>query len=140
MNNIDYKIDLLKEKDEYFNSKSKYYFDTKKSILNINVDDVIFDNYNKTYNLENQVLSINVFLFRYPKDEVIPFDEYQCCVAIKQTKDNKDYVMNKFQFEMTMELDKVQKRFDEIKIYIENNNLDQVLDYLLDKTSEMYVF
>jgi len=140
MNNIDYKIDLLKEKDEYFNSKSKYYFDTKKSILNINVDDVIFDNYNKTYNLENQVLSINVFLFRYPKDEVIPFDEYQCCVAIKQTKDNKDYVMNKFQFEMTMELDKVQKRFDEIKIYIENNNLDQVLDYLLDKTSEMCVF
>ena len=140
MNNIDYKIDLLKEKDEYFNSKSKYYFDTKKSTLNINVDDVIFDKYNKTYNLENQVLSINVFLFRYTKDEVIPFNEYQCCVAIKKKKDNKDYVMNKFQFEMTMELDKVQKRFDEIKIYIENNNLDQVLDYLLDKTSEMCVF
>lgn len=140
MNNIDYKIDLLKEKDEYFNSKSKYYFDTKKSTLNINVDDVIFDKYNKIYNLENQILSINVFLFRYPKDNVIPFDEYQCCVVIKQTKDNKDYVMNKFQFEMTMELDKVQKRFDEIKTYIENNNLDQVLDYLLDKTSEMCVF
>lgn len=140
MNNIDYKIDLLKQKNEYFNSESKYYFDVEKSTLKINVDDVIVDKYEKTYNFENQILSINLFLFRYPKDVVIPFDEYQCCVAIKLTKDNEDYVMNKFQFEMTMEIDKVQKRFDEIKVYIENNNLEQVLDYILDKTNEMSVF
>ena len=88
MNNIEYIIDLLKEKDDYFNSESKYYFDARKSTLNINVDSVIFDKHNKTYNLENQIISINVFLFRYKKNEVIPFDEYQCCVAIKQTKKN----------------------------------------------------
>jgi len=140
MNNIDYKIDLLKQKDEYFNSESKYYFDVKNSKLKINVDDIIFDVYKKEYSLKNQTILINVFLFRYPKDDVIPFDEYQCCIAIKQSKNNEEYIMNKFQFEMTMELDKVQKRFNEIKNFIKNNKLEDVLDYLLSKTNEMSVF
>jgi len=140
MKNIDYKIDLLKQKNEEFYSQSKYYFDPKNSTLKINVDEVIFDKFNKTYNLENQIISIHLFLLRIPKDVVIPFDEYQCSIAIKFSKDNEEYVINKFQFEMTTELDKVKKRFDEIKTYIENNNLEQVLDYLLEKTKEMYVF
>lgn len=80
---------------------------------------------------------INLFIFRYVKDEVIPFDEYQCCIVIKHNKGFEEYIMNNFKFEMTIELDKVQKEFDDIKSFIESNNLGNVLDYLAEKINEI---
>jgi len=83
MNKIkDQLLKMQEQVEKKYKKESKYNF-------NINFDEDFVVNecmlkvFNKDFDIDNDKFKIVIMLLKYPKDEVIPFDEYVCVFGIQ---------------------------------------------------------
>jgi len=126
MNSIKEKLLKLEqhiEKNKKVEFKYDFKFNYEEDFV---INECIKQGINKEYNIDNKSLKLVLMILKYPKDEVIPFDEYDCLFAIQyENKFINDSLIK------SKNIDEVEKAYNNFDYIINSSNIDLIIENIL---------
>ncbi|MDO4962797.1 MAG: hypothetical protein Q4E75_01680 [bacterium] len=105
-------------------------FDPRKVL-----EECLIDKEITNYSLNDCDIEICLLLLKYPKDEIIAFDEYESFIMMKIDMDNNNYLLNNLWSYKTNDYESALKDFNIKKSKIKEKKLDEVLDIIITENA-----
>lgn len=125
MNSIEEKIILIKNKSK-LNKDTKYEFLFNLSTNEV-LNDCVIESIDKEFEYDGKKVKTVLIILKYPSNNVIPFDEYDCVFGINFNNEiiNSSLLVSK-------KFEDVQKKFNECRELFSKNNFEIIIDFIVN--------
>lgn len=131
MNSIKDKLDKINELcTPLFSDNTK--FDISAEKRNFEKEETLLKSDTKTYDFEDGSINLYLFLLKYPKDVVIPYDEYDSLMIMVVDIDDEQRVYTNLVSKKSKEITELLPRHQDLKKRLENSSISEILDYIIE--------
>lgn len=130
MTNIENKIRKLMEYKTNNVYKPKYSFHFSEKQINLNL---IIKQYDKTYEIDNYIIKVDLFSVKYPKDVVIPYDSFENfeIMQVEDVEKNKIILINDLLSYKSKSLDDIAQDFENKKNFLDKHSINDLFDIII---------
>ena len=131
MNSIRDRLEKIKELcTPLFSDNTK--FDISAEKKNYEKEETLLKSVNKTYDFDDGSINLYLFLLKYPKDVVIPYDEYDSLMIMVVDIDDEERVYTNLMSKKSKEITELLPRHHDLKKRLENSSISEMLDYIIE--------